>query len=104
MMKEAIMSDEPSDNGSSAAVFVDGAFADAGVFERQQVVRPMAEGAGATITGLEGSYVIMVSQPEAVRNLWRLARSRKSRWEREMSARDCSGGVARHRQSDRCRP
>lgn len=104
MIKEAIMSDEPSDNGSPAAVFVYGAFADAGVFERQHVVRSMAEGAGATITDLEGSYVIVVSQPEAVRTLWRLARWRKSRWEREMSARDCSGGAARHRQSHRCRP
>ena len=30
------------------------------------VVRSMAERAGATITELEGSHVIMVSQPEAV--------------------------------------
>lgn len=33
------------------------------------VVRSMAERAGATITELEGSHVIMVSQPEAVTNV-----------------------------------
>jgi pimeloyl-ACP methyl ester carboxylesterase len=33
------------------------------------VVRSMAERAGATITELEGSHVIMVSQPEAVANV-----------------------------------
>jgi hypothetical protein len=33
------------------------------------VVRSMAERAGATITELKGSHVIMVSQPEAVTNV-----------------------------------
>jgi len=33
------------------------------------VVRSMAERAGATITELEGSHVIMISQPEAVANV-----------------------------------
>jgi pimeloyl-ACP methyl ester carboxylesterase len=33
------------------------------------VIRSMAKRAGATITELEGSHVIMVSQPEAVTNL-----------------------------------
>jgi hypothetical protein len=33
------------------------------------VVRSMAKRAGATITELEGSHVIMVSQPEAVTNM-----------------------------------
>jgi pimeloyl-ACP methyl ester carboxylesterase len=33
------------------------------------VIRSMAKRAGATIIELEGSHVIMVSQPEAVTNL-----------------------------------
>jgi hypothetical protein len=33
------------------------------------VVRSMAKRAGATITEIEGSHVIMVSQPEAVTNV-----------------------------------
>ena len=33
------------------------------------VVRSMAERAGATITELDGSHVIMISQPEAVTNV-----------------------------------
>jgi hypothetical protein len=33
------------------------------------VVRSMAERAGATITEIEGSHVIMISQPEAVTNV-----------------------------------
>ena len=33
------------------------------------VVRSMAERAGAKITELEGSHVIMISQPEAVTNV-----------------------------------
>ena len=33
------------------------------------VVRSMAERAGATITEVEGSHVIMISQPEAVTNV-----------------------------------
>jgi hypothetical protein len=53
------------------------------------VVRSMAERAGATITELEGSHVIMVSQPEAVTNAIMEAAGAvaQSRWEREMSAR-----------------
>jgi hypothetical protein len=76
-------------NGSATVVLVHGAFADGsswkGVIERLQekgvnvtvpanplrgvsndVVRSMAERAGASTTELEGSHVIMVSQPQAV--------------------------------------
>jgi hypothetical protein len=37
------------------------------------VVRSMAERAGATITEVEGSHVIMVSQPEAVTDVIKTA-------------------------------
>jgi len=61
-----------SDNAPLTVVLARGAFADAsswnGVVERPQAVgiRRMAERAGATITEVEGSHVIMVSQPDAV--------------------------------------
>jgi ribosomal protein S2 len=37
------------------------------------VTRSMAERAGATITEVEGSHVIMVSQPEAVTEVIKMA-------------------------------
>jgi hypothetical protein len=61
-----------SDNAPLTVVLVRGAFADAsswnGVVERLQAagIRSMAERAGATIAEVEGSHVIMVSQPDAV--------------------------------------
>ena len=70
------------------------------------VVRSMAERAGAKITELDGSHVIMVSQPEAVTNVILEAvaavaavAGRSVRWPRRPP-----GIVVRRRQADRCRP
>ena len=41
--------------------------------EGAELVRSMAERAGATVTELDGSHVIMLSQPEAVADVIRTA-------------------------------
>src|ERR1700733_7277657 len=70
------------------------------------VVLSMAKRAGATITELEGSHVIMVSQPEAVTNM--IMEAVRALTQVPVGAGDVSpdrsGTATRHRQPDRRRP